>query len=171
MKRFELRSVMAKLDLRRKWPADSSLTEHELRMPLRAGIEMKGKADRIDVIDGNCIVVDYKSGNANNVRDLISDGARFQGPLYALAASSQLGLTPIAMVYWALKNGKLYGWGDIPGIDLEPMPPQWMETARDRVLEELDLYLAGAIPAHPTNAGLCNRCDFRTGCRVSADNA
>ena len=172
VKRLDLRRVVQSLDLSRVWNADRSLVEQDLRLRLRNGIEMKGRADRIDILGGilnnDCVVVDYKSGNAANVEGMVSSETRLQGPLYALAAKENLGLNPIAMVYWALKNGKMYGWGEIPGagLELSAMPERWMESARERIVEKLERYLAGEISARPADRDQCKWCDYQHGCRV-----
>ena len=72
------------------------------------------------------------------------------------------------MFYWALNGDKQHGWGQIPGAKLKllEMPEDWMDTATDKAVEKLSLYLSGAIQPQPANSDSCRYCDFRNGCRV-----
>lgn len=173
VERFRKRQIIAALDLAPRWKADRIMPELEIRLPITESIELKGRVDRIDVIGNRCIIIDYKSGNATNVKKLIDDATKLQGPLYALAAHRQFELEPMAMFYWALNGNKRYGWGEIPnaGLDLVEMPGDWMESAIDRVVEKLGSYLSGSIAPMPTNPESCRFCDFKGACRVETREA
>jgi len=99
---------------------------------------VKCRVDRIDHMGaGDCVIVDYKSGKSTNVEKLVESSARLQGPLYALAVREKLGLRTIAMMYIAVREDKRFGWGAVPGVDLDlkEMPPDWIEAARARSVE------------------------------------
>jgi len=117
---------------------------------------------------GDCVIVDYKSGKSTNVEKLVESSARLQGPLYALAVREKLGLRTIAMMYIAVREDKRFGWGAVPGVDLDlkEMPPDWIEAARARSVERLASFLGGAVRAEPLEPGTCRWCDFVQSCRV-----
>ena len=135
---------------------------------------MNGRVDRIDrMSDTDCIIVDYKSGGVANVEKLIESKVKLQGPLYALAAKEILNLRTLAMMYIAVREDKRFGWGEVPGADLElePIPANWMEDARDRSIERLSSFLSGAVQAEPAEADGCRWCDYKAACRVEQRQA
>ena len=100
---------------------------------------------------------------------LVTSATRLQGPLYALAVREKLGLNPVAMIFWAVREDKRFGWGEIPGVeleDLQPMPDNWTTDAKARTIERLTAFLAGKVHANPVDPELCVWCDFAAACRV-----
>ena len=88
--------------------------------------------------------------------------------LYALAVREKKKLNPIAVIYWAVRDDERYGWGRIPGTDIEftPMPENWTGEARARTIERLSGFLAGNVQAQPEEVERCRWCDFVSACRV-----
>ncbi|MGD1069186.1 MAG: PD-(D/E)XK nuclease family protein [Bryobacteraceae bacterium] len=151
------------------WTPESSQAEVELTLDFPGGITVAGRVDRIDRLnDRDCIIVDYKSSKVANVEKLVKSEVKLQGPLYALAARERLNLNTIAMMYVAVREDKPFGWGAVPGADLEllEMPPRWMEDARDRSIARLADFLSGAIQPAPAEPDQCKWCDFKGACRV-----
>jgi ATP-dependent helicase/DNAse subunit B len=141
----------------------------DLSLEFPGGITVKCRIDRIDVFDNNeCVIVDYKSSKTASVQKLVLSSTRLQGPLYALAAREGLNLNPVAMLYWAVREDERYGWGKIPGTDIElqPMPENWADDARARTIERLAGFLRGDVHARPEEAEQCRFCEFRNACRV-----
>jgi ATP-dependent helicase/DNAse subunit B len=169
VERILYRKIAKKVSANELWKPESSESEVKLTLDFPGGIAVNCRIDRIDKFGSNCVIVDYKSSKTENVKKLVHDGTRLQGPLYTLAVREQLHLNPVAMVYWAVRDDELYGWGAIPDYgdaELAPMPSNWAADARARVIERLTGYLAGAVEAHPENPEQCRWCDFNQVCRV-----
>jgi len=99
----------------------------------------------------------------------VESETKLQGPIYALAARDQLGLKPVAMAFWAVREDELFGWGEIPdykGKALQEMPRNWADDARTFASERLATYLAGDAVARPHDEAQCKWCDFAAACRV-----
>ncbi|MEP6714955.1 MAG: PD-(D/E)XK nuclease family protein [Terriglobia bacterium] len=173
LERIFLRAVAQGVSATDRWVGETE-TEVELTLDFPGGITVRGRVDRIDRLnERDCIIVDYKSGAVPNVSQLIHSPAKLQGPLYALAAREQLNLNTVAMMYMAIRSDKLFGWGAVPGVELglEPMPPRWMEDARDRAVERLGSLLSGAIQADPLEPEKCRWCDFAGACHYTREAA
>jgi ATP-dependent helicase/DNAse subunit B len=168
VERMRFREIARRVSANDLWDAESR-PEVGLTLELPGGITVTCRVDRIDVFPNNdCVIVDYKSSKTASVQKLVASRTRLQGPLYALAVREELNLNPVAMIYWAVREDERYGWGRIPGTDLEfqPMPPNWAEDARIRTIERLSGFLRGEVHAHPEEAEQCRWCDYRHACRV-----
>ena len=77
-------------------------------------------------------------------------------------------MTPVAMVFLAIREGRPIGWGEIPGsgLELAPMPPGWIDDARARTVARLQSFLAGDVHVRPTSPDDCKWCDFSHACRI-----
>jgi hypothetical protein len=119
------------------------------------------------------VIVDYKSSKTENVEKLAGSRTKLQGPLYALAVRESLGMNPVGVLYWAVRDNVLFGWGRVPRTELtyQEMPENWADEARARASERLASFLAGAIEAHPEEVEQCRWCDFRLACRVEQQQA
>jgi ATP-dependent helicase/DNAse subunit B len=173
VERIQCREIAKRVSANDLWAPISSEAEVELALEFPGGITISGRVDRIDTFDqekfGNdCVIVDYKSSKTAKVRKLVGSQTRLQGPLYALAARERLNLNPVAMIFWAVRDDERYGWGKIPGtgLEFEPIPENWAESARDRTIERLSGFLAGEVRAHPVETDQCRYCDFRHACRI-----
>lgn len=168
--RIRYRAIARRVSANDLWKPDSYDVEVPLKIAFPGGIEVNGRADRIDRFGNDCVIVDYKSSKTENVRKLVSSSTKLQGPLYAFAAREQLKLNPVAMVYWAVRDDELYGWGEIPGMapglaELAPIPENWAGEAKARSIERLSSLLRGEVGAHPEDPEQCRWCDFSAACR------
>ncbi len=172
--RFVSRNIARQISANDLWKPDSSEVEVPLTIEFPGGIQVNGRVDRIDRFDnarfGNdCVIVDYKSSKTANVEKLVNSATRLQGPLYALAVREKLGLNPVAMIFWAVREDKRFGWGAVPGVemeDLQPIPDNWTTDAKARTIERLTAFLAGQVHANPVDPDLCIWCDYAAACRV-----
>lgn len=172
--RIETRRIAAKINAAVQWSAEKTETERDCSFELLGNsmpqsVTVKCRVDRIDHIGaGNCVIVDYKSGKVANVEKLVHSETSLQGPLYALAVRDKLHLNPVAMVFIAVQEGKLFGWGSIPGIkdELLPLPENWIDDARSRTETRLADFLSGHVQAEPATPEICEYCDFRSVCRI-----
>ncbi len=172
VERTFLRAIAAKVSATEQWKPLETQAEVPFSLPLMPSITINGRMDRIDRMnDTDCVIVDYKSGRAKRVESFIQNRAKLQGPLYALAARDNLGLRTIAMMYVAVREDKRFGWGDVPGaeLDLLPMPEDWIEAAQALAISRVQDLLAGLIEASPTEEADCRFCDFRHACHVKED--
>ena len=163
-----------------RWPAISSELETDCSFTLAAsgfpaGVTVTCRVDRIDHLgDGNCVIVDYKSGKVENVDKLLTSQTSLQGPLYALAVRERKQLNAVAMLFLAIREDKPIGWGTIPGggdMGLLPMPLDWIDSARIRTETRLAELFAGDVHVEPTGPEDCKWCDFKNCCRVEQQEA
>jgi ATP-dependent helicase/DNAse subunit B len=173
VERAAFRKIARKVSAHDQWHPDSSQTEVDLTLDFPGGIAVTCRIDRIDRFGNDCVIVDYKSSKTQNVARLVNDVTKLQGPLYSLAVREHKQLNPVAMVYWAVRDDQLFGWGAIPDYDakLEPIPENWSAEARARAVARLSDYLAGAVEARPENPDACRWCDFNGACRVEERDA
>ncbi len=168
VERIQFREIARRVSANDLWTPDSSEAEVDLVLEFPGGVRVKGRVDRIDKFGNDCVIVDYKSSKKENVQKLVTSRTKLQGPLYALAARENLNLNPVAMVFWAVREDQRYGWGKIPGTDLEfePMPENWTTDAKARTIERLSSFLNGDVRARPEEPEPCRWCDFKAACRV-----
>ena len=169
VERIEARRIAENVSMTEKWvTAYPPEVEVEIKIPFPGGISVVGRIDRVDRLnETDCIVVDYKSGKTKNVEKFAVSPLKLQGPLYALALRETRGLNTVAMMFHAVREDKRFGWGQVPGVDLDlqPIPERWIEGAKERTIERLANFLAGEIRAEPSNRELCRWCDFANACR------
>jgi ATP-dependent helicase/DNAse subunit B len=168
VQRILSRRIAREVNASVQWPVVSSEAEVECPIHFPGGVTVKCRVDRIDDVgEGNCVIVDYKSGKVANVDSLVESETSLQGPLYALAVRENKKLNPVAMLFLAIREGKPLGWGTVPGAPFEllPMPLGWIDNARDRTIARLESFLAGDVHAEPAAAEHCVWCDFKTTCR------
>jgi ATP-dependent helicase/DNAse subunit B len=169
VERIQLRRIARDVNESAQWPVEFSEAEVDCSLDFPGGVTVNCRVDRIDHVgNGDCVIVDYKSGKTANVDKLVKSETSLQGPLYALAVREKKHLNPVAMVFLAIREGKPIGWGAIPesGLELAPMPPGWIDEARERTVARLQSYLAGDIHVEPTTRDDCKWCDFAHACRI-----
>jgi RecB family exonuclease len=147
--------------------------EFPVRVPLTNGTEVRfrGRIDRVDRShrDGAeaLAVVDYKTGRANDYREIRSDpvarGTQLQLPVYALGARARLGDAPVRADFWFVTARGDY---QLIGFDVAD---EHLDRLRS-VLDVLDELLAhGQFPARPgsfqwdTHAN-CRYCPYTRVC-------
>ncbi|MDP9053702.1 MAG: PD-(D/E)XK nuclease family protein [Acidobacteriota bacterium] len=173
VERIRFREIAQRVSANDRWNPDSSEAEVALNIDFPGStpdtaVTVKCRIDRLDRFGNDCVIVDYKSSKTANVEKLVASTTRLQGPLYALAVRENLHLNPVGMVYWAVREDERFGWGKIPGVELElnPMPANWADDARARTVERLSGFLSGQVHAHPEETEPCRWCDFVAACRV-----
>ena len=176
--RIWARDIARRVSAQDLWRPDSSEVELPLSMtfdvpPLDTPITIKCRIDRLDSFGDDCVIVDYKSSKAASVEKLVTSQTKLQGPLYALAVRENLHLNPVAMIYWAVREDKHFGWGAVPGVPnlegMQPIPENWANDAKIRTIERLAGFLSGQVHAHPEEEDACRYCDFRNACRVEQE--
>ncbi|MDE3198541.1 MAG: PD-(D/E)XK nuclease family protein, partial [Acidobacteriota bacterium] len=168
--RILLRETARKVSASEKWTPMASEAEVEVALDFPGGMTVAGRIDRLDRLNGReCIILDYKSSKVPNVEKLVESPTKLQGPLYALAARDRLHLKTVAMMYLAVREDKLFGWGEVPNADLglKPMPENWIDDAKNRTVDRISDFLSGAIQAEPTVPQDCRWCDFKNACRYT----
>ena len=169
VERLESRRIAERVSTTELWVSHyPPEVEVELSMPFPGGVTVNCRVDRLDRIgEGECIVVDYKSGKTKNVERLVESSVKLQGPLYALAVREARGLETVAMMFHAVRDDKRVGWGVVPGanLDLKPIPERWIEDAKNRSMERLTSFLSGEIQPDPAERAQCRWCDYATACR------
>jgi putative RecB family exonuclease len=146
---------------------EQSRTEADFQYVLEAGVEVKGKIDRLDVEpDGRALVIDYKYSGEKNTKDRKDNDDLLQAPLYLLAAERYFGLEPAGMTYIGLK-GKvvLAPWKD------GQLPAGWREAATARTMAIVEAIRGGRMEVAPRDRDKCRYCDFRDVCRVAGEEA
>ena len=169
VERINYREIARRISANDLWTPDSSEVEVPLRIEFPGGVQVNGRVDRIDRFGGDCVIVDYKSGKTANVEKFVTSNNKLQGPLYALAVRENLHLNPVAVIFWAVREDERYGWGAVPGANVEnlkPIPENWTTDARTRIVERLSGFLAGEVYAQPEYADECRWCDFKAACRI-----
>jgi RecB family exonuclease len=172
VERILFRRIAGQVRANELWSPDSSDAEVDLALALPGGVTATCRIDRIDHFGNDCVIIDYKSGKTANVGKLTGSRTRFQGPLYSLAVRESMGLNPVAMLYWAVRDDQRFGWGHVPGTTLtyEEIPPNWETGARERAAEQLAAYLAGAIHPRPEEPEKCRWCDYQHACRIEVQS-
>ena len=174
VERINLNNIARKVSATEQWEPLSSQAEVDLTLDYPGGITVTCRVDRIDrMSDTDCIILDYKAGKTARVEQMVESQVKLQGPLYALAVRERMQLNTIAMMYLAIREDTRFGWGEVPGakLDLKPIPPNWIEDARDRSIVRLESFLGGDVHAEPTEADSCRWCDFRHACRIGERQA
>jgi ATP-dependent helicase/DNAse subunit B len=175
VERIESRRIAAQVSATERWDSPyPPQVEVELALPFPGGVTVKCRIDRIDRMnESECLIVDYKSGKTKNVERFVESSVKLQGPLYALAVREGLGLETMAMMFHAVRDDRRYGWGSVPGADLnlKPIPDRWIADAQDRTVERLTGFLSGEIHADPTEREHCRWCDYASACRYETREA
>jgi ATP-dependent helicase/DNAse subunit B len=161
-------------DLRRfiaedAWRRDAfhSVTEEPFELTI-GDVLVRGKIDRLDTgADGKAYVIDYKYSAAKRVRDKLKNESLLQAPLYLMAARDVFHVKPEGMFYVGLKGETVYaGWSETPVFESLPLPENWLDRTRDRVLEIAGEIRGGRIEVAPADPDNCRFCDYRDACRI-----
>jgi hypothetical protein len=84
-----------------------------------------------------------------------------------MAARDFFHVQPEGMFYLGLKGETVYaGWSETALLESLPLPENWLELTRERVLKLVDEIRGGRIEADPADRANCAFCDYRDACRV-----
>ena len=138
-----------------------------VEIPLHDGrpLRFRGSADRIDEApDGGLLVLDYKTGKADDYRRLSADnpderGTRLQLPVYAQAARAVTGRldAPVRAEYWFVSERG--GFARI-GYDVDDAVLDRVRASLGTIVDGIE---RGAFPPHPDDQFrpwvVCSYCD------------
>ena len=116
---------------------------------------IKGKIDRIDVLDGGLELIDYKTGNPKKDGKLTA-GDKEQLLIYQLASQSLNSLfqKPVKfLTYYYLENGEKVSFS---------AKPEELEKMREKLIERIKKIEKSDF--HPKPSQLCKYCDFYNIC-------
>ncbi len=125
-------------------------------------IELRGKADRIDLLDdGTFRLIDYKLGNAPNRRRAL------QLPIYGLCAEQAL--AGRAGREWSLSEAAYLAFkGPRRVVPLFSSPgdrERVLSDAQQRLADAVDAIDRGDFPPHPADIYRCETCEYSAVCR------
>jgi DNA helicase-2/ATP-dependent DNA helicase PcrA len=117
------------------------------------GHSIKGRADRIDEIDGGVEIVDYKTGKA---KEKLEGDDKMQLLIYQLAAEECLGLKPQKLTYYYLNSGQTISF---LGKEEDKI------KLKEQILAEIEEMRVSEFPADPkSGARTCGNCDYKEIC-------
>ena len=155
---------------RRVYQLERYFSEAAIDLPAGlAPLRVNGFIDRIDLVDGQLVVVDYKSGGTKINRDEMESGRDFQMLIYTEALSNALtaagGQAQVAGgLFWHLRGLEA---GGVFATDNEDDSAA-VEAAKAHIARNLQQGRAGQFPAHASKLenGKCSRyCEFSRLCR------
>ncbi|MFM2123866.1 MAG: hypothetical protein RL328_317 [Acidobacteriota bacterium] len=156
-----------------------SHVEKKFTFTLPGGLELRGTIDRLDVHEGQALVIDYKYSAAHRLKDRIEDsvaGNLVQAGVYLLAAAREFGLEPAGMLFCATKKSIAWdGWHcgiagleEVGGRRTREGMADLASDAEQAVLRVYDEIVHGRIAVQPNDATQCDRCECRDICRVES---
>jgi len=124
----------------------------------RRGVTLRGKADRIDLLqDGTFRIVDYKIGRAPERKRSL------QLPIYGACAEQALGGRN-GRVWRLARAGYIAFKEKNPFVELQNLPKSIAE-GQERLLGVVDAVERGEFPVQPDEPFLCNWCAYPSVCR------
>ncbi|MDE2856627.1 MAG: PD-(D/E)XK nuclease family protein [Chloroflexota bacterium] len=160
---------------RRIYDVERRFESVEIDLPeLGEKLRLRGVIDRIDDVDGQLLLVDYKTGTSTIEKSEMETGRDFQMMTYAAALEAELGNRIDAPKikqgkFWHLRNLKTSG-----EIDWEEDEDRAaIAMARAHAAKNLRAGRDGSFPARPTqfDSGKCVRyCEYARLCRVNVSN-
>ena len=129
-------------------------------------LRLQGVVDRIDEVEGQLLVLDYKSGSSAIPQDDLVEGVNVQMLIYLRAVEQLLATHEVAGgMYLHLRNQKSSGW-----IKLDANGESILQIAEARIAENIAAARRGDFrvePRRPDSNGRCTRyCEFSQLCRV-----
>lgn len=124
-----------------------------------AGVEIHGRADRVDVSpQGECIVYDFKYSGAQSVRS--RESISVQGGLYAEALARNENLRPAGICFIALKDD-----AERTGAKDAAQAQEKIAGALEKTRTAIGQIHQGRIDVAPALGDLCQWCEFLDSCR------
>ena len=113
-------------------------------------VRVRGRADRVDRrIDGDLVVIDYKTSSDRNYKSLghddpVAAGTRLQLPVYAYAARAAYGAsdTPVEAYFWLVGQGGNRRFG----YDVDSSVDEVFSTTLRTIIDGIE---GGVFPARP----------------------
>lgn len=146
-----------------RWLEEPLEGKFSLGVPGGRKIPLKGKADRIDLLEGNRLrVIDYKSGRSPEKKRTL------QVAIYALCAQERLGerdgrVWDIDEAAYVMVTGKQ------PPLRVvqsgAPDRDRVLKSVRERAIELVDGIEGGTFPPRPHQTRLCDHCAYPSVCR------
>lgn len=137
-----------------------------------AGLTINMRVDRIDAVNQQWFVIDYKSGspvNNNWENERLVDP---QLPLYAIALAANNAICGIAVAYVRPNESQLKALATAAaGIDTpKPRTDDNFNTIMHQWRDQLETlaaaYASGDAAVDPINTTICKHCDYRSLCRI-----
>ncbi len=150
-----------------------SFADVEIDLPADGqSLRVAGFIDRIDIVDGQLVVIDYKSGTTAIERREMEIGRDFQMMVYALVLQRLLEGTGKQQevaggLFWHVRNLKASGVFSADNEDDRAA----LESARQHVARNVEQGRQGQFPVLATEleGGKCSRyCEFSHFCRMRA---
>jgi RecB family exonuclease len=152
------------------------LAEQDYTLPLAGELTLRCRVDRIDVApDGRAVIIDYKYSTPESVRKLVrghEEGQRIQGGIY-MRALVHAGRDCAGMLFASVRNqSEWHGWQTVRDEigKSERRTAEALLTVMDLAKETALIAIArigqGVIEPRPSEASLCEHCNFHDICRV-----
>jgi RecB family exonuclease len=129
-----------------------------------AGVEVSGRADRVDSShEGECVVYDFKYSGDESVRRKLKmqdSGLLVQGGLY-LAALRDQGRLASGFYFVGVRGGTAWRGSEDPSEIGE-----WVTKALTMAETSVLRIAQGDIPVQPADAEACGYCAFLDACRI-----
>ena len=138
-------------------------TEQRYQLDLDA-FDLNIRIDRLDEVDGETLVIDYKTGRTSLQGVLADNLSNVQLPVYALLDDRIAGVA-----YAELGTGRLQGIGNGSCQDIQSID-DWHETKADwraQVNNIANEFVSGRAEVAPASAEACRYCDLQSFCRIS----
>jgi ATP-dependent helicase/nuclease subunit B len=130
-------------------------------------LRVRGAIDRMDVVDGQVLVFDYKSGSGTILKEEMVDGRNVQMMLYILVAQQLLeDMNVGGAAFWHIGRNGLSG-------EIRADDPQ-IEDARRNLHERIALGRQGIfvnVPSKPVGGHCSAYCEFSQLCRIDRASA
>ncbi len=166
------------LEQERKRPSGFSVVERESRYRGQwAGIEFDYILDRVDITEsGQCVVVDYKTGQVQRSDWVGERPYEPQLPLYALVRD-QAKKTPVSGIAFAQVRRGESKFVELSETDVfhksskskESIEEQWHQNREqwpDIFTELATQFLAGEASVNPVDKRVCEYCELSALCRI-----
>lgn len=146
--------------------------DDEVRIPINGGsIKVRGKIDRIDLIDGKLVIVDYKTGSSGISSKKIEEGVNFQMMIYLLALEEKLKhgqhFDIAGGFFWHIRSQGISGKMSFDDLITDDEIIQAGQTHIADYLEKMQSGDFTVQPTQATNNRCTSYCEFYQLCRLS----
>lgn len=146
--------------------------DDEVRIPINGGsIKVRGKIDRIDLIDGKLVIVDYKTGSSGISSKKIEEGVNFQMMIYLLALEQKLKhgqhFDIAGGFFWHIRSQGISGKMSFDDLITDD---EIIQAGQTHIADYLEKMQSGNFTVQPTQAAnnrCTSYCEFYQLCRLS----